>query len=101
MLKGWASRRKGLREIADSIRESNAHMVVLGQVCAAGVVTLDVACHSCPRRGSYCVTRLIDKHGVGKGLPELRDFLSADCPKRHGTSVFNQCGAYFPGVGAR
>ncbi|MGH9345478.1 MAG: hypothetical protein ACRD19_17155 [Terriglobia bacterium] len=94
-----SSRRKELREIADGIRESHARIagVTLGQVCAAGVVVLDVACHSCPRRGRYRITRLIDRHGAGTVLPELRDILAADCPKRNG-SFFNQCGAYFPGV---
>ena len=93
------SRRKELREIAESIRESNARIegATLGQVCAAGVVVLEVACHGCPRRGRYRVTRLIDRHGAGKALPELRDILAADCPKRRG-SFFNQCGAYFPGL---
>jgi hypothetical protein len=94
------SRRKELREMAESILESNARIkgVTLGQVCAAGVVVLDVACHGCPRRGRYRVTRLIDRHGAGKGLTELRNMLAADCPKRDSTSVFNQCGAYFPKV---
>lgn len=72
--------------------------VTLGQVCASGLVVLEVACHSCSRRGRYRVTRLIDRHGAGKGLPELKDMLAGDCPKRGGTSFFNQCGAYFPGV---
>ena len=47
------SRRKKAGEIADSIRESNNAMagVTLGQVCAAGLVVLDVASHGCSRRG--------------------------------------------------
>ena len=97
------SRRKELREMAESILESNARIkgVTLGQVCAAGVVVLDVACHGCPRRGRYRVTRLIDRHGAGKGLTELRNMLAGDCPKRDSTSVFNLCGAYFPKVAGR
>jgi hypothetical protein len=93
------NRRRELREIVDYIRESDNRIagVTLGQVCAAGVVTLDVACHSCPRRGRYRVTRLIDRHGAGKGLPELREMLAADCPKWNGS--LNPCGAYFPKVG--
>ena len=59
--------------------------VTLGQVCAAGLVVLEVACHSCPRRGRYRVTRLIDKYGAGKALPELHDILAGDCPKRSGS----------------
>ena len=95
-------KRQALREIAESIQESNTRIagVTLGQVCAAGLAVLDVACHSCPRRGRYRVTRLIDRHGAGKGLPELRDMLAADCPKRNG-SPLHPCGAYFPGVKGR
>ena len=43
------------------------------------------------------MTRLIDRHGAGKALPELRDMLAADCPRRSGTSFFNECGAHFRG----
>jgi len=94
------SRRRELRELTDRIRESDARIegVTLGQVCAGGMVMLEVACHCCPRRGRYRVTRLIDRHGAGKGLPELRDMLAVDCPRRRGVSFLHPCGAYFPGV---
>jgi hypothetical protein len=94
------SRRKEAHEIAESIRESNNAIagVTLSQVCAGGLVVLEVACYGCSRRGRYRVTRLIDRHGAGKGLPELRDMLAGDCPKRGSASFFNQCGAYFPGL---
>lgn len=71
--------------------------MTLGQVCASGLITLEVGCYCCPRRGRYRVTRLIDLHGAGKALPELRDMLAADCPKRNG-NLLNQCGAHFPRV---
>ena len=45
----------------------------LGQVCAAGVVALDVACYQCPRKGRYRITRLVDRLGAGKDLPALCD----------------------------
>jgi hypothetical protein len=59
--------------------------VTLGQVCAAEVVFLDVACYQCARKGRYRITRLIDRHGAGTGrlCQRSKDELAADCPKRH------------------
>src|SRR4051794_26899681 len=93
------SRRKELREIAESIEASNRAIdgVTLGAVCGSGTVMLPVACHACPRKGRYRVTRLIDRYGPAMPLLKLRDILAADCPKKAG-SFYNQCGAYFPGV---
>jgi Transposase domain (DUF772) len=54
-----------------------------GQVCASGLVVLEFACHQCPRKGRYQVTRLIDRHGAGMELMKLKDLLSADC-RKHG-----------------
>ena len=93
------SRRREAREIAESIDESNRRIagVTLGQVCAAQLVVLEVSCHVCPRRGRYRLTRLIDRHGAGKSLPELKEMLSADCPQHAHESFFRRCGVYFPG----
>jgi len=66
-----------------------------GRLCAAGIVTLNVACICCSRRGRYKVTRLIDQHGASMNLALLRDVLSKDCPRRLG-SAMNPCGACFP-----
>ncbi|MDQ2835579.1 MAG: hypothetical protein M3Y50_17925 [Acidobacteriota bacterium] len=93
------SRRREDREIAEVIQKSNSSItgVTLGQVCAANFVVLYVSCHVCPRRGRYRVTRLIDQHGAGKPLMELKDALSADCPRHADESSFRRCGVYFPG----
>jgi hypothetical protein len=93
------SRRREAREIADAIDESHRRIagVTLGTVCSANLLMLEVACHSCPRRGRYRVTRLIDRHGAKMELRELKDLLSADCPKHANTSFYNRCGVYFPG----
>lgn len=69
--------------------------ITLAQICAAGIVTLNVACVCCSRRGRYKVTRLIDQHGASMNLVMLRDVLSIDCPRRLG-SAMNPCGACFP-----
>jgi hypothetical protein len=85
-------------EIAVAIRDANKAIsgATLGQFCAAGAVSLDVACYQCPRKGRYHLTRLIDKHGAGEGLPSLKRELTADCPRRNASGFYNQCGAYFP-----
>ena len=89
-------------EIAESIDQATRAIgaVTLGQVCASGVVMLEVACRRCPRKGRYRVTRLIDRHGAGIGLPHLKQIIASDCPKRVSTSIYNRCGAYFPDVPA-
>jgi hypothetical protein len=93
------SRRREARDIADAIDESNRRIagVTLGVVCSANIVMLEVACHSCPRRGRYRLTRLIDRYGAGMELPELKQLLSADCPRHANTSFYNRCAVYFPG----
>ena len=58
---------------------------------------LDVACHSCPRRGRYRITRLIDRYGSHFELSKLTTLLSSDCSKNAGTSFFDRCGIYIPG----
>lgn len=85
-------------EIAFATREANAAIagLTLGQVCAAGTVSLEVACYECQRKGRYRLTRLIDRHGAGMGLIELKAMLTADCPKCTNTGFYGQCGAYFP-----
>jgi hypothetical protein len=93
------SRRREAREIAESIEESQRAIagVTLGEICSRGMIMLDVACHSCPRRGRYRVTRLIDRYGSHLELSKLTTLLSADCSKKAGTSFFNRCGIYIPG----
>src|SRR3954447_15269213 len=94
------SRRREAREIADAIDESNRRVagVTLGTVCSANLVMLEVACHSCPRRGRYRVTRLIDRHGAKMKLIALRSVLAADCSKISSGNFFNKCGCYFPNL---
>ena len=75
---------------------ANPGAVTLGQVCASGMVKLSVACLRCNRQGLYRVTRLIDRHGAGKSLPELRHVFAADCPKQKANRIYDQCGVYYP-----
>jgi len=96
------SRRREAREIAEAIDESNRRIagVTLGQVCAANLAVLEVSCHVCPRRGRYRVTRLIDRHGAGKSLTDLKDILSADCPSTP-TNRFSAAVAFTSPAGVR
>ena len=93
------SRRKEAWEIIEAIRDADRALgtLTLGDICARGVVTLNVACQACQRCGRYRVTRLIDRHGARMPLLELKALLSADCPKRKG-SFYHPCGACFPGL---
>jgi hypothetical protein len=56
--------------------------------------TLTLACKACARRGVYRFARLMAKHGDAK-IPDLRRFLSADCPKHKLGATANQCQALF------
>jgi hypothetical protein len=67
-----------------------------GTVTLSDVIspTLTLACKPCARKGVYSVARLQAKHGDAK-LPDLRRFLSNDCPKHQSTDVANRCQALF------
>ena len=97
------SRRKEARELVEVIEESNRRIQgdTLGHLCADATVFLNVACHRCPRRGCYRLTRLIDRYGAAMLLSKLAEILSADCPNRNGAAYFRQCGVYFPDIKRR
>ena len=61
--------------------------------------TLTLVCKPCGRRGVYSVARLRAKHGDAK-LPDLRRFLTNDCPKHQSVDVANRCQAAGRGVEA-
>jgi hypothetical protein len=67
-----------------------------GAVTLSDVIspTLTLSCKACARRGVYSVARLQAKHGDAN-LPDLRRFLSNDCPKHQSTDVTNRCQALF------
>ena len=57
---------------------------------------LEVACYQCQRKGRYRVTRLIDRHGAGMELVELKTLIAGDCPKQGNVSYFQRCGVNYP-----
>lgn len=63
---------------------------------AARTATLALACRRCERAGRYRLHTLIERHGRDFGIPALLSVLSADCPKRQTTSVYDICGIHCP-----
>jgi len=61
--------------------------------------TLTLNCEPCKRMGIYSAARLWARHGDAS-LPDLRTFLSADCPKRANLSLYNHCQAQFEAIDA-
>jgi hypothetical protein len=56
--------------------------------------TLTLVCKPCGRKGVFSVARLQAKHGDAK-LPDLRRFLSKDCPKHLAVEGVDRCQALF------
>ena len=57
-----------------------------------------VACTKCERRGRYRKALLIAAHGPAISLPTLLREISANCPRRAAASVYDGCGAHYPGL---
>jgi hypothetical protein len=69
--------------------------ILLGQV-AEHLVTLEIACNRCERKGRAAVDRLMAQHGRLMSIPTLLALLSADCPKRQAAKMHDICGAHLP-----
>jgi hypothetical protein len=72
---------------------SDRGSIVLGAVAARTAVLL-VACTQCSRSGRYRAATLIEQHGAGCTIPELRHVLTSDCQKRG--NVHGGCDVWFP-----
>jgi hypothetical protein len=57
---------------------------------------ITLACAKCGRRGAYAVARLSERRG-DMTLIELRESLTADCPKLKSRNFEDWCGARFEG----
>jgi hypothetical protein len=96
---GYNKRRDQNEAMADLEKERRyVQNMTLGGICAAGIITLNVACMNCPRRGRYRVTRLVDRYGAGLGLPDLKTLLAADCREKQSPWPQHSCAVYFPGL---
>ena len=71
--------------------------VTLGQV-AARLPTLEVACNRCDRRGRLHTRPLVQRHGPGLPMPELRHMVAEDCPRMRAGLIHDPCGVHFPGL---
>jgi hypothetical protein len=69
--------------------------ILLGQI-ADHLVTLEIACNRCDRKGKAAVDRLMAEHGPLMSIPTLLALLSADCPKRQAAKMHDVCGAHMP-----
>lgn len=73
--------------------------ILLGQV-ADHLVTLEIACNRCERKGRAAVDRLMTQHGRLMSVPALLALLSADCPKRQAAKMHDVCGVHLPQLSA-
>ncbi len=62
---------------------------------AERTAALEVACRRCGRQGRYDVARLVERHGAGMPMPELRGVLAGDCPRRAARNVYDLCDVHF------
>lgn len=78
-------------------RDMGARGITLGQI-EGKLEMLDIDCYRyrCSRHGRLSVARLIAKHGVEMSLPELRSFLTIDCPHARSTKSYNRCDVHCP-----
>jgi hypothetical protein len=65
---------------------------------AARASMLGVACKRCDRRGRLNVAKLIDRHGADARLPDLKEVLAGNCPKRGSAAIHDRCGVFYPGL---
>lgn len=63
--------------------------ILLSEV-AEHLITLEIACNQCERKGRAVGDRLMAQHGT------LLALLSADCPKRQAGKMHDVCGAHMP-----
>jgi hypothetical protein len=72
----------------------NAGIALLSEVRSP---TLTLICEPCKRMDIYSAARLWARHGDAS-LPDLRAFLSADCPKRASLPIYDRCQAQFEAI---
>lgn len=77
------------------MRDGTTGAVALGQV-AERTAMLEVACSRCGRRGRYGTARLVERHGAGMPMPELRRVLAGDCPRWASRNIYEMCDVHFP-----
>ena len=69
--------------------------IALGRV-ADRTNVLEVACGRCGRHGRYNTARLVERRGAGMPMPDLRDVLAGDCPRRVSRDIHDLYAVRFP-----
>jgi hypothetical protein len=80
-------------EVGSGRREGRGLMsglILLGQV-AEHLITLEIVCNRCERKGRAAVDRLMTQHGSLMSIPTLLALLSGDCPKRQAANDNTRC----------
>jgi hypothetical protein len=62
-------------------KQRRSGAITLGDL-AGRLDLLRVGCSKCARAGQYRVTALIERYGPDMGLPDWKDAITADCPRR-------------------
>ena len=57
---------------------------------------LRLECAKCGRAGRYSLAKLIEERGADTTLNEWRDSLTADCPRKQASQLYDLCAARFP-----
>src|SRR4051812_23429353 len=65
-------------------------------------VVVRLGCRTCPRLGRYRLATLAERFGAHASLADLRQALSASCPRQQcGSHPGPACGAYYPDLPPR
>jgi hypothetical protein len=79
----------------DTLMVERSGSILFGEV-AEHLVTLEIACNRCDRKGRMAVERMMAEHGAMRTIPTLLALLSADYPRRQAHKIHDVCGAHFP-----
>lgn len=59
---------------------------------------IEVECSRCSRKGRYSLSRLIAERGAEARLTEFLEEITAECPQRQATAIYDRCAARFVGL---
>lgn len=70
-------------------------MALLGQI-APNLLTIDLACNRCDRRGRLNTPRLVAERGPNMPVPALLPTIAADCPRMQAAVFHAVCDVHLP-----